>query len=193
MNALAWNSVMLIRAAASCIAWGLARVEADHPAAHAVTEPLGQQELGIRAHPCRDQRERDERPHLRAARNIREALSERTGHPHVKIGVLLEETAGSPKPDTLIRGAAAEEMLRRSERVEHGDLGIEQIDSMVGHGRLFEQLHRPITNRAAANSAASVSADRCTYFAVVSGDACPIRSRNTIKSIPAAASSVAYV
>jgi len=56
--------------------------------------------------------------------------------------------------------------------------------------RAGRDTHHGDSLRAAVYSAARVSADRCTYFPVVSGLACPIKSRSTSRSIPAAANSV---
>jgi hypothetical protein len=79
------------------------------------------------------------------------------------------------------------------QRLRH-NVGIDQRDTDLGvhvDGQDKIDAHRPITALAAANSAANASGARCTYFAVVSGEAWPINSRNTNRSIPAAASSVA--
>ena len=110
----------------------------------------------------------------------------RAAHPRLRVGVLLQEPAGGTAPLEL-------DALGDRQRVDVGVVGREQL--RAGPQRCRGQVggrdaHHGEAFRAAAYSAARVSADRCTYLPVVSGLACPIRSRSTSKSMPAAASSV---
>ncbi len=64
----------------------------------------------------------------------------------------MQEVAGGADPRALIAEAAAKQLLMLR-------VGVEQHVTFH-HGR--QHRHRPITARAAANSAASPSADKCT-------------------------------
>jgi hypothetical protein len=140
---------------------GLTRVEPDHPAAHGVTEALAQQELGFAAQARGDQRERD---HGHASpdqtRSPRRCF-DRSGHPADQIRVVGEEPLGGPDTDPLIVEAASQHRLCRRVRVDQADIVAKRVNNNV---IAVEHGHRPITARAAANSAASASGARCTYL-----------------------------
>ena len=125
---------------------------------------------------CGDQRERDQRPRISRPGQVIQALLDRSGHPLDQVRVIGEEPFRGPHADPLIVEASSQHRLRRRVRVDQADVVDQRVDDDV---IVFEHGHRPITARAAANSAASASGARCTYLAVVSGEAWPISSRNT--------------
>ena len=81
--------------------------------------------------------------------------------------MLSEEPASGPEAHPLILDGAAQHVMRRREGIQQADRALDARDAEV----VFDDGHRPITARAAANSAAKVSGARCTYCAVVSGEA----------------------
>lgn len=112
----------------------------------------------------------------------------RSGHPVPQVRMRGEEggrdegaSAHRPTAETQagnVLEVIGQHRIRVGQRIDHCERG-------GGHRRVPARLAR-----AAPYSAASCATDRCTYPAVVSGDTCPINSRNAIRSIPAEASSV---
>jgi hypothetical protein len=64
--------------------------------------------------------------------------------------------------------------VRESDLAAEPGIALEQHVVLIGGEAGNRSGHRPITARPAAYSAARCSSDRCTYPAVVSGDAWPI-------------------
>ena len=148
---------------------GLVRVKAAHPVTHRVTEPLAQQELGVGLQPCRHESERDQWPDVRGGSDVGEAFGDRSGHPHLQVRVLGEELLRGADPHPPIAVRAGQQRLRCRVRVEQPH--VLDTNTVLDDEVLPDDGHRPITARAAANSAANASGAKCTYLAVVSGEA----------------------
>ncbi len=118
-----------------------------------------------------------------AASQVGEAGTCWPGHPRLEVGMGVEQLGGGVPAMPLGFGPDA----------QPGDepgVADKDVRSALGlQGGQGRGAHR-VAARALANSAAKVSDDRCTYAAVDSGEAWPISSRNTNRSMPAVANSV---
>ena len=150
-----------------------------------IARSFGEEQVQVGSDNGLDEAPRHERPCARATQ-IGQTGSRRTLHPHPHVRVGSEEIPGGVA--TMAFGVGSDRQASHETGVANQHVGrAGSVQGDIGGGAHL------LAARALANSAANVSGDKCTYAAVVSGEAWPISSRNTNKSMPAVASSVPNV
>ena len=91
-------------------------------------------------------------PRERPAAQLHNTSVERGRHPRIEIGMVVKELPRRGEALTSIRCLASQKIVEAGERRQHRAV---RLDGCCGD-------HRPITARAAANSVAIVSDDKCT-------------------------------